>query len=256
MNNAKFPAAVIFIKTFFALRNVTYSISTVAIKAILIISGIQNIWRLLEILLDLVDKLANANLPVPIFRDIKKIDLTGVMRFKDTILINKIAKYAVERGMNACLRLNVKTFPTVHIIERLLKNSQLNLEEFFSNKVLSENLYKIISFKISLDKINSCGLKDQELVFFLQYLIYHSFLNAPNPIIIPNKILQRRVPYSEKELQEKKDRERTALKDKIERENLEVRRRNYLFIIYSKIYFMYLRTLKMREKLNTFSTTL
>lgn len=247
MNNCKFTAAVTMLKTFLSERNVQFTISTVMTKRNLVISGIKNIWYLAEILLGLTEQLVEAHLPVPIYKEIRKIEVTAVTDIEDTILINNV-KYIAEEGMEIGMKLNIKYFPTVHIAAQVLPNSVLQLEKQFSPKILEKNYGCNISFKASKRRLSSCGLEDLPLVFALHYSLFNSMYNCPKQIIVKNKIVQRKSPYTDKELKKILQKERNRIAQKVERENLEIDRKNKLFILFFKIYFLYYKVMDSRKK--------
>lgn len=247
MNNRKFTAGVTFLKSFWLKRHVQFSISTVMTKTNMIISGIKNIWYLAEILLGLNEVFIEAHLPVPLYKEIYKIDLTAVTDVEDTILINKVI-HSAEEGMEIGMKLNIKSFPTVHVAAQILPNSVLELEKQFPPKILKKNYGSNISFKISKRRISSCGLENMHLVFALHRSLFNSLYNCPVQIIVKNRIAERKTTYSEKELQEASRKERAKIAIQIEEQNLQIERRNKQFTLFFKVYFIYYKLLKRNNK--------
>jgi hypothetical protein len=245
--NSKFYAALIFVTS--KLREKYYIVtSTLMTMSNLIVAGIKNEADLLDALFQLTIDLDNARLPIPRYCCVEVIDITVCNKYPSTVLINKIPEAATP-GFKACFIWNFNLFPAEDVHVCLYPNSELRLEEHFSNRIILANLYKHLSIKLSGFKLNSCGGKTKQLIKYIHQLIYDYISDPENGFTVPNIVLDKKLLAAEQERMapERATYERsqrlTAIAD-----------RNRRFKLFLDVYMRFIAFLKAKNRYASFCT--
>lgn len=242
-NMQRFSAAVIFLTSFFGEKNTKCSISEVFTRSNVICSGIKDIWKIMDILLSLISKMIDADLPIPIFTSLTKIDFTVGSQFH-CCFPHKIENISARDNFKHCFRLNVFNFPTSHMKFIVRSDDEIKLTDHFSQEVAKRNENKVLSCKGSNTRLNTCGLTDRDVVFYFHKVYYTSFYNKYDPVFIKRKeLIRKNIPEEERRLLKKqKD------KVKLRAENAQISTKNERFKLFTKIYLYYIYFLKTNER--------